>query len=57
MAAGTQDQERREEGGDTSGGGMAACGEERRCSDGEGRRVAARGDRRGSGWQGTWRPR
>jgi hypothetical protein len=28
---------------------VAACGERRRCSDGEGRRVATCGDRRGGG--------
>jgi hypothetical protein len=35
---------------------VAACGERRHCSDGEGRRVAARGDRRGGGWRRPWGP-
>jgi hypothetical protein len=38
-------------GGGTSGGGVVARGERRRCSDGEGWQVAAHGDQRGGGWR------
>jgi hypothetical protein len=43
-------------GGITSGGGVAARGERQRCSNGEGRRVVARGDRRGGRWRCPWGP-
>jgi hypothetical protein len=35
---------------------VAARGERQRCSNGEGRRVVARGDRRGGRWRCPWGP-
>jgi hypothetical protein len=40
----------------TSGGGVAARRERRRCSDSEGQRVAVRVDQRGGGWRRSWGP-